>query len=324
MPNYTLYSIKLANKKWFLHVSPDSRDNSNILFDCCIMHEFVRQNPPIEITETIQLSCELDIDYFVRKYMRHYGIDNARGGTYTNVVLEESVKRVLENEFKISYGGIVQQSGLLLDVYTEFSSGKHWTRDELCNEIMKQVRRYTKYCNEREELKTVSDNHTITRNILYDLDGLRGRSVHYARKALLQSFNTDGMRRYVRPTVPDIVRYKRVINLMKRIYEIYKNDTHDPYRMPSTVIVEPELYLQQPNVIFDTFFYHNHVSTHLGEQLETAYKILDHYEHIVYCIINRIDELTFDVSCYGENYETKYAYSMQYLIQKLSEISKEN
>lgn len=318
MPTYTLYSIKLTNKKWFLHVSPDSLDNSNIMLDCCIMHEFVRQNPPIEITENIKLSCELDIDYFVKKYMRHYGIDNARGGSYTSVQLDEGVKKVLEKELDISYSGIVQQSRLLLDVYTRFSSENDWTREKICDEIMQQVSQYTKYCNERELLKTVSDNNTISRNILYDLNCLRSRSAYFVRTALSQPLQSDGTRKYVRPTIPDIVRYKQVIRIMKRIYGIYHRDVDDPYRMLSTIVVEPELYLQQPNVVFDTFFYHNHVSNQLDEQFETACKIIDHYQHIFYSIIARIDELTFDVNSYGENYETKYNYSMQYLIQRLS------
>ncbi len=68
----------------------------------CSLHvddnEWTRKYKPIKIVEQIHNADELDEDNYTKKYMRMYGIENVRGGTYYQIELSESCILELKNE----------------------------------------------------------------------------------------------------------------------------------------------------------------------------------------------------------------------------------
>jgi len=92
-----MYVIQLSNNKWFIYFS-ESFLEAAIFTECKALYEFVRENEPIRIQKTKMVNSLLKVDYFVKKYMMKYGIDNVRGGTYSNIHLSDHLYHSLVSE----------------------------------------------------------------------------------------------------------------------------------------------------------------------------------------------------------------------------------
>lgn len=57
---------------------------------------------PIEVIETIEDADSFDEDKYTKQYMSKYGIDNVRGGSYSQINLDKLTKDFLENEINSS------------------------------------------------------------------------------------------------------------------------------------------------------------------------------------------------------------------------------
>jgi predicted GIY-YIG superfamily endonuclease len=60
--------------------------------------EWTKRYKPIKIVEQIMNADEFDEDKYTKKYMKQYGIENVRGGSYTQVCLSEYSRLALERE----------------------------------------------------------------------------------------------------------------------------------------------------------------------------------------------------------------------------------
>jgi hypothetical protein len=63
---------------------------------------WTKKYSPLSLVKTIKSTSQFDEDKYVKEYMAKYGIDNVRGGTYSNVVLDENCIAVLEKEIRHS------------------------------------------------------------------------------------------------------------------------------------------------------------------------------------------------------------------------------
>ena len=55
---------------------------------------------PVRIIETKEDATVWDEDVYVKKYMQQYGIDNVRGGSYSQVELSETQIQMLQQELR--------------------------------------------------------------------------------------------------------------------------------------------------------------------------------------------------------------------------------
>jgi len=60
---------------------------------------WTRRHKPIKIVDVFETNDGFDEDKYTKKFMNKYGIDNVRGGSYTNITLTKCVKKMLEKEF---------------------------------------------------------------------------------------------------------------------------------------------------------------------------------------------------------------------------------
>ena len=60
--------------------------------------EWTKKYRPIKVVEQIPNADEFDEDKYTKKYMKKYGVDNVRGGTYTQLILPDYSIRALDNE----------------------------------------------------------------------------------------------------------------------------------------------------------------------------------------------------------------------------------
>lgn len=61
---------------------------------------WTRKYPMKEVIFMEKVKTKYDEDNKVKDLMKEYGVDNVRGGSYSQLILEESVKSLLENEIK--------------------------------------------------------------------------------------------------------------------------------------------------------------------------------------------------------------------------------
>ncbi len=314
MTIYTIYAIKLQNNKWFLETVPDAYTNMDVCLNCQIKYEYVRQNLPAEIREYIQIGSESEIDYFVKKYMKFYGIDNVRGGSYLDSTMNIPTYKYLQEELSNKYTTIDIEHEILNAVYESYGDIHTWDKSHIREEMDQLAQIHHRYLQEKSQLtKLRQPDGRMNRNILHDINWLCSRIVFYANRGLLLPINADGTRVKHETPITDVIAYKRVLSNLQMVYRIYMDHIDDSWYTASCNNFEPKLYLMQPKMIFDTFFYHAHKTDELKTNFAIVDQMIDWYEYAYYCIMTRIDELEFDVNSYGENYEKRYDFTIQFL-----------
>jgi len=96
-----IYFIKLKEGKYYI----GKTKNIERRYDEHITGNgsgWTKRYKPISLIETIKSTSYFDEDKYVKEYMAKYGIDNVRGGTYSNIVLDKNSLAVLEKEIRHS------------------------------------------------------------------------------------------------------------------------------------------------------------------------------------------------------------------------------
>lgn len=62
--------------------------------------EWTRLHPPVKMIRTIPGASSFDEDRYVKEYMMKYGVDNVRGGSYSNPELDEVQECALQQEIR--------------------------------------------------------------------------------------------------------------------------------------------------------------------------------------------------------------------------------
>lgn len=116
-----IYIHSLENYKYYVGITtnPDSKVGDQ-LCDSCMNSEFVMLYRPVAIIELFEDCDKYDFDNIVIKTMNKYGIDNVRGGEYTNLELSKEQIDTIE--------------GIINGTFTQFDEYKRdfmpFTREE--------------------------------------------------------------------------------------------------------------------------------------------------------------------------------------------------
>lgn len=314
MSLYTLFVVRLQNGKWLLETVPGKYLDHDIVINCQLKYEFARKNSPIDVCEQIDIYAEADIDYFVKKYMKFYGIHNVRGGSYTDIIMSDATYSHLQEEIHTTFHAIDVEYDILDKVYQKYQNIHTWNKLQVMKEIDQLMQINRQYRTEKSLLNTLRQSDgRMNRDILHNINWLCNRIVYYTHSGLLSPKKEDGSRAKQEPLVADVIGYKNVLSKLQMLYAIYSEYVENGDDASECAQFEPKLYLMQPKMIFDTFFYHAHEIDVLKQNYAIAEKMINFYEYAYYRVINRIDELEFDVNSYGENYEKRYEFSLQYV-----------
>jgi len=90
----------LEQNKMLLHAAV-KKPVDQILQECSAKYEFARIHPPIRVVYILNDIDVYDIDRNVKLFMHMFGMDETRGGSYTESVLPDYVVKTLEREFAI-------------------------------------------------------------------------------------------------------------------------------------------------------------------------------------------------------------------------------
>jgi len=96
----TIYTLLLENNKYYIGKTNrliGSRINEHFYN---YGSEWTKMYRPIQVLEIIENATEYDEDKYTKIYMKKYGIENVRGGSYTQIKLHDFQLKALQNEFR--------------------------------------------------------------------------------------------------------------------------------------------------------------------------------------------------------------------------------
>ncbi len=95
-----IYALLLFSNKYY--IGKTNRNTIQLRFNQHknkIGSEWTKLYEPIEIIESYETENQFEEDILTKKYMLKYGIENVRGGSYSNITLFDWQIKSLENEF---------------------------------------------------------------------------------------------------------------------------------------------------------------------------------------------------------------------------------
>jgi len=96
-----MYFIALDEDKIFIHTD-FKKDKDIIMKECEEDFEYVKKYKPQQITMSTRVTDLYDVDKYVKIFMHMFGIDDTRGGSYTNMELPEYLKEAILHEKNIT------------------------------------------------------------------------------------------------------------------------------------------------------------------------------------------------------------------------------
>ena len=96
-----MYYVSLENDKMLLHVD-FKKEVDVVLADWAKLYEFARINTPIKVVYTSEVKDLYDVDKDVKLFMNMFGIENTRGGSYTDVELPDFLMKTILHEKMIT------------------------------------------------------------------------------------------------------------------------------------------------------------------------------------------------------------------------------
>jgi len=99
MSNTNIYVLLLDKGKYYI-------GKSNDVFKRCVEHfegsgsSWTKKYKPLKLEKTIENVSPFEEDKITKEYMLKYGIENVRGGTYTQIELTESQIKLINDELR--------------------------------------------------------------------------------------------------------------------------------------------------------------------------------------------------------------------------------
>jgi len=263
MSSLKIFVILLENDKWFLHVS---RLPNNVLLECETLFDFVKKNKPIKIYETLPFLDALDIHTWTKRYMNYFGIDNVRGGIYSDEILDESLLKLLENELSISIENYEEK----LSIFQGICNKENLS----INDFEEKMQKYNNLLQHGYKL--------FTRNFFDDLEWLKKNVENSIENATNSKPGLFSMKQENNKIYRQIIKN---IGTLNRYY--YKLDEEK-------IKVKPCVLLYKPEFIFDRFIYHSSDIKNFQSEINEAMDYIHKYEFMGYTLINVIDEMEYD------------------------------
>jgi len=278
-----VYAVELAGNHYLVHPSTQTEANA-IIRECKIIYEWTRQYQPVDVCESFYLDQDtpITIDYFVKKYMQLYGIENVRGGSYYQPELSEFQMKVLEYEFTIPY--IINKNTIFLRDY----AANYGDDYEMADVITAIKDKWSTKHETLESLRQAPGNVLIDRSFIGKMEWLKNtmdlivmtKSYNHQYHTSFPNIMTDAF----------VQRYQSLIPCLKHLYKQGR-------QLRDNIIFEPMIYLEHPDFLFDVIMCHSQTKSieSVNEAYNSVIKLYERFEYMTYLVINRSDEIIFDI-----------------------------
>ena len=343
-----LYIILLEGKRLFLHTSTrNPTDTYNILVECELMYSYTTIYKPIKIQESVILREDSEIDFYVKKYMKKYGVKNIRGGSYCDEHLSDAELMFIINEHNTTIPRTEVRCQDIRTILIEYADIETWSPQQIKNELTKLTLKFDNFKNKSTMLYNLSNfnNIKIDRSILEDLKWIGIKCIQqispsvpfliereieenlfytenpYIWDNIVSEINQQYVdmdsRGWLKTDCIDIKRkrldkvtidkYKCIVRKIQAVYDIFTKYTDIECNY------EFKIHIYSPSTILDVFMYHPNDVKDWTRHYNKLEKYIHTCEHISYCIINKIDEYMVDINSYLPNFEEIISYKRRYL-----------
>lgn len=310
-----LYVLLLEDKKYFVYYTLTDI-HEVVLLECQLLNSFVRKYNPINIVEQKSYVEIEDIDKYVKKYMNLFGIDNVRGGSYSNEFLEDYKIKTLQSELDFLKNHENNNNDIFHFLYNEM------LKYQDINEIEKLDIKTNKYIYDKQKLEKFQ--YYKFNNCKCKIDFSRIENIQWIKNIIENNpKNVIFNYRNLKKNEDLINKYKELIEFLK-----YLTKLNCEYReMDINFEKLPLLYFTNPIVIFDNYIYSDDV-VYKTMNRDNAKMVCNKFEEFFYWNINQISELEFDINNSMKNIEYKndlvhYVYEQKTMSQKKKNSEKE-
>jgi hypothetical protein len=273
---YNIYVYELKDGKQLLYPRVSLDNDVFGMNECAFVYqEIVRKNPIVRVNHIQEGVESWQIDTYVHTYMRKYGLENVRGGRYDTLELSESAKSEISEAIKFFSCTLEEQDHR---VYQYHDCRKN---------IQYDIDYYRKKISLYEQTDAERKKYEIDRTIRYDLNWLN----RIVAKGGNNFFDIKG-------------NYDKLMTNLAAVYQQYLNVEEDARTKIDSIhelygnCAKCELFFQNPRLFFDSRVIQEerHHSKYDYES-DTKFKcVLSVFELAIYSLINREDELIFDLN----------------------------
>jgi len=273
---YNIYVYELKDGKQLLYPKIALDNNDFGMNECAFVYQEIVKNNPIIRVNHIQEGVESwQIDGYVHTYMRKYGLENVRGGRYDTLELSESAKSEISEAIKFFSCTLEQQENRVYQ-YHDYRENIQYDIDY----YRKKIRLYEQTDAERKK-------YEIERNIRYDLNWLN----RIVAKGGNKFFEIKG-------------NYEKLMGSLAAVYQQYLNVDEDARTKIDRIhdlygnCAKCELFFQNPQLFFDSrVIQEERDHNKYNYESDTEFKcVISVFELAIYSLINREDELIFDLN----------------------------
>lgn len=97
-----IYVLKLRSNKYYIGKTTDIPKRLRQHFSGEFSSKWTSKYKPLKVERIIDNVDEFDEDKWVKIYMKKYGIDNVRGGSYSSMEIHFTVRHFIQNELNHS------------------------------------------------------------------------------------------------------------------------------------------------------------------------------------------------------------------------------
>jgi len=160
----TIYILKLKENKYYIGKTKniEKRWNDHIAGNGS---GWTKKYKPISLIKTVLSTSYFDEDKYVKEYMSKYGIENVRGGTYSNIDLDDNCISVLEKEIRHSKNLCTRcgrDTHFIKDCYANTDSNGDIISDDKSKDMVKTKKKGEQSISSCRPIIKTANNKSIT------------------------------------------------------------------------------------------------------------------------------------------------------------------
>lgn len=171
---YYIGKTKNVDKRWEEHITGNGSG-------------WTKKYKPLSLIKSVVSTSHFDEDRYVKEYMEKYGIENVRGGTYSNMVLDANCIAVLEKEIRHSNNLCVRcgrGTHFVKDCYATTDSDGKAIKKETAKKDVKPPKAYKEKAKTNEEthlfkpiIKTANNKGIIPKTTIFKVSNNMGDEI---------------------------------------------------------------------------------------------------------------------------------------------------
>lgn len=309
-----IYCLKLESNKYFLHVSEcgcsqNNKSDEHILLKAEIYHSYLQKYKPISIIKKIKIENIMEVDSYVKQHMMEYGIDNVRGGSYSEEDMHNIVPNVLHELQHCNRHHDKTRDSWVDNLLSDISSiNKKCTAEEIAFKKHDLENTLAKYKREKRQLETISiEGSQIIQDIQWIKEACsRNVEIHNATN---QNKNIQIKNNEIKD------KYKKVLASLNQIHAIFCSCS-----LSEGSIFTNDIHVKYPHFLLDDFFYHWH-HIHLERHMEEVQRVCSVYEDMTNKITQKMKEIESILETYDHDLEWKIPRELHLLCKQLEDPS---